>query len=281
MTIREPASARAARAWCRIYTRGLPSDARDDRRRELESDMWEHLHDPDEVDAPKALAGRFIRGIPADVRWRYRTLLDSRGARQRSQAMETTPKRSWWALLTTVAGAVLLVLSLGTFVAGGGSESSGSGPLIGGIVGAAAGALVLGGLARRRTHVVSGSQLVAAGAVLSLAGGLDFIPVGILVLISGFWTGNLQLSTADDAPDLRPSPARQDGMTRHWYVWLGVAAACFAVGWVPLVLDDPDDLGNAGYFIWALSWLFAIVTGGIGLILAGLRAIVRHRTRLA
>ena len=195
--------------------------------------------------------------------------------------METTPKRNWWALLTAVAGALLLVLSLGTFVAGGGSASSGSGPLIGGIVGATAGALVLGGLARRRSHVVSGSQLVAAGAVLSLAGGLEFLPVGVIVLVSGLWTGNLQISSADDVPDLRLSPGRQAGMTRHWYVWLGVAVACFAVGWIPLVFDDPDDLGGAGYFLWALSWLFAIVTGGIGVILAGLRVVVRHRTRLA
>lgn len=107
------------------------------------------------------------------------------------------------------------------------------------------------------------------------------MPVGIIVLLSGFWTGNLQLSEPVDEPDLNPVLAQQIAMTRYWYVWWGIAATLFAIGWLPLLLDNPDDLSTVAWLTLMLSWLAAAVTGGIGLILAVLRVGVRHRTRLA
>ena len=108
----EPLSLRLVRRWTLTYTRGLPAETRERRCLELESDMWEHLHDASEPDASRELLGRFLRGIPADVRWRYRTLLDSRGARQRSQKMTTSLRNSWWVILTAILGVVPLGLSL-------------------------------------------------------------------------------------------------------------------------------------------------------------------------
>ena len=35
------------RWWTRVYTLGLPADLREARRAEIESDLWESLHDPD------------------------------------------------------------------------------------------------------------------------------------------------------------------------------------------------------------------------------------------
>lgn len=186
----EPLSVRAVRRWLALYTSGLPMEARERRCLELESDRWEHLHDTSETDATRAVLRRFLRGIPADVRWRYRTLLEARGARQRSREMTTS---------------------------------------------------------LRQAALVNGSQLIFAGAVLTLLGGLEFIPVGIIVLASGFWTGNLQLSEPTDGPDLRPVRDHQITMTRYWYLWLGAAAVLFAVGWLPLIFDDgpnaPSGLG--------------------------------------
>jgi hypothetical protein len=280
MTVVDTLPVRAVRAWCRLYTSGLHPAARDRRRLELESDMWEHLHDPSESDVARALIGRFIRGIPADVRWRYRTLLDSRGARQRSEEMQTSKPTNWWSPLTAVFAAVLLAIGLLTLLAGGNSDAPAAVTVGGTIVGFLAGGLIFGGLSRRRSDVIAGSRLIFTGGVLALVGGLEMIPVGVLVLVSGFWTGNLRLSEADDAPNLHPTPATQQEMTRHWYVWLAAAVVLFAVGWLPLIFDDPDDLSFGGYFTWALSWLAAIVLGGVGVILAGLRAVVRHRTRL-
>jgi hypothetical protein len=274
----EPLSMRVVRRWTLLYTRGLPAEARERRCLELESDMWEHLHDASEPDAVREVVGRFMRGIPADVRWRYRTLLDSRGARQRSQEMTMSLRSNWWVILTAVLGAAIPAMSLAMAVVGPGVAEN---PflLIGVATSLVTGGLMLGGLVRRQTDLTSGSQLIFAGALLTLVAGLEFIPVGLIVLISGFWTGNLQLSETQDTPDLFPVRQQQVDMTHHWFVWLGAAAVLFAVGWIPLIIEG-DDL-TWGFFIWALSWLGAIVIGGVGVILTGLRFVVRHRTRLA
>ena len=193
--------------------------------------------------------------------------------------MTTSLRSNWWVILTAILGVVPLGISLAMFASG--AAGGGALRLVGVALAVVTGALLIGGLIRRQADLVNGSQLIFAGAALTLVGGLEFIPVGIIVLVSGFWTGNLQLSEPSDAPDLRPARDHQITMTRYWYLWLGAATALFAVGWLPLIFDDPNDLTTGGWFIWVLTWLGAIVTGGIGVILAGLRLIVRHRTRLA
>ena len=278
----EPLSVRFVRRWLAVYTRGLPAETRERRCLELESDMWEHLHDDDETDAARAVLGRFLRGIPADVRWRYRTLLETRGARQRSREMTTSLRSNWWVILTATFGVVPLGLNLALFASGVGG--GGDLRLIGVAGAAVTSALLIAGLIRRQADLVNGSRLIFTGAVLTLVGGLEVFPLGIIVLVSGFWTGNLQLSEPLDAPDLHPVRDHQSNMTRYWYLWLGAAAVLFAVGWLPLIFDDPDnasDFSFGGWYVWVLSWFGAIITGSIGVILAGLRLTIRHRTRLA
>jgi hypothetical protein len=65
-----------ARAWVRTYTAGLPPDARERRTEQLESDLWEHEADLAGLGVTPSLAGleilgRLVRGIPADVLWRF------------------------------------------------------------------------------------------------------------------------------------------------------------------------------------------------------------------
>lgn len=261
------------RRWVALYTRGLPVDVRDRRLLELESDVWEHLHDADEPNARRAMFGRFLRGVPADVWWRYHTLLESRRARQRSTKMTTSLRDSWWVILTAILGVVPLGISLAMMatVSGGGAFR-----LVGVAGAVVSGALLIGGLIRRHSDPITGSQMIVAGAALTLFG-LEFMPVGIIVLVSGFWTGNLQLSAASDALDLRPVRQQQLNMTHYWFVWLAGAAGLFGIGWIPLVVEGGDL--TWGYFVWVLSWLGAIVTGGIGVILAGLRLSLRQHTR--
>jgi hypothetical protein len=261
------------RRWVALYTRGLPVDLRDRRFLELESDVWEHLHDADEPDASRAVFGRFLRGIPADVWWRYHTLLESRGARQRSQKMTTSLRSSWWVILTAVLGVVPLGISLAmaATVSGGGTFR-----WVGIATATVSGALLIGGLVRRQSDLISGSQMIVAGAALTLAG-LEVMPVGIIVLISGFWTGNLQVSASSATPDLQPARRHQINMTRFWFVWLTGAALLFGIGWIPLIAEGGDL--TWGYFIWVLSWLGAIITGAVGVILGGLRLTLRHHTR--
>ena len=95
----EPFAVWVCRRWAATYTRGLPSEIGELRVLEIESDLWEHLQDPETAD--REILGRMLRGIHADVWWRYRTLLESRGARQRSHEMTTTQRiaRRWYVWL--------------------------------------------------------------------------------------------------------------------------------------------------------------------------------------
>lgn len=264
--------------WARTYTRGLPVEARERRLLELESDMWEQLHDRDDPGSARAVLGRSLRGIPADVRWRYRTLLDQRGARQRSQHLNTSIRSNWWVILTAVLGSALVVGALSVAMVGSGSDMPAL-MVAGGVLGAVAGGLVLGGLVKRRDDLHAGSRLIFAGCVMSLVG--MYIAFGAIVLITGFWTGNLQLSERPDEPQMRPVAQHQIDMTARWYVWLVAAAVLFAIGWLPLIFDDPEGFTFGGWLVWILSWTAAMVTAGVGVILSGLRLLVRHRTRLA
>jgi len=66
-------SSAIVRAWTRLYTWRLPGLARDTRRAEIESDLWEYSQDravaSDILSALHVLA-RLIAGIPDDVSWR-------------------------------------------------------------------------------------------------------------------------------------------------------------------------------------------------------------------
>lgn len=187
--------------------------------------------------------------------------------------MSTSLRGNWWVILTAILGVVPLGISLAMLA----TVSGGGAIRLVGVAGAAvSGALLIGGLIRRQSNLIGGSQMIVAGAALTLFG-LESMGVGIIVLVSGFWTGNLQLSAPSEAPDLQPVRQQQISMTHYWFLWLAGAALLFAIGWIPLIAEGGDL--TWGYFIWVLSWLGAIVTGSIGIILAGLRFTLRHHTR--
>src|SRR5206468_12254741 len=87
------------RIWTHLYTFALPSEIRDRRRAEIESDVWESAHDPD---VPRhAFVLRVLGGMPADVLWR----------------LEVTPCRQHArAAVGALAGAGVLALALWGFV---------------------------------------------------------------------------------------------------------------------------------------------------------------------
>jgi hypothetical protein len=59
-------------AWVDWYARSGPEPAATERRDEVASDVFEHLHQtaPGDAATQRALLGRLIRGIPDDVAWR-------------------------------------------------------------------------------------------------------------------------------------------------------------------------------------------------------------------
>ena len=64
------------RNWARVYTSGLPSEIREVRLAEIESDLWEHAHDSElGRDAPSPFCAlhaltRLLAGVPDDLLWR-------------------------------------------------------------------------------------------------------------------------------------------------------------------------------------------------------------------
>jgi hypothetical protein len=78
------------RAWTFVYTVGLPTDDRERRRAEIESDLWENANDPA---GGAALAGRIISrlilGLVDDVRWRVEQTKTRASQRQALAVMLT------------------------------------------------------------------------------------------------------------------------------------------------------------------------------------------------
>ncbi|MGE0598615.1 MAG: hypothetical protein AB7J35_02155 [Dehalococcoidia bacterium] len=59
-----------ARSWVKAYTAGLPDGPKTSRRIEVESDLWEHLHDSSRRAVGVEILLRALFGIPADLTWR-------------------------------------------------------------------------------------------------------------------------------------------------------------------------------------------------------------------
>jgi TonB family protein len=72
MSDRRRVAASCVRGWTRIYTWRLPRDAREARRAEVESDLWESAHDPDGViHGGFHMLVRLLTGVPDDLGWRF------------------------------------------------------------------------------------------------------------------------------------------------------------------------------------------------------------------
>jgi protein TonB len=94
----------AVRVWTRLYTSGLAADRGDERRAEIESDLWESEHDPDAPGAWRQACHLYVRllaGMPGDLAWRV------------EQEDIMTQRRKWQAAAVGVAlGVLALILAL-------------------------------------------------------------------------------------------------------------------------------------------------------------------------
>jgi hypothetical protein len=97
--------------WADRYTRSLPTDVRDRRRAEIESDVFEHVHlSSDSSDARRtSVAWRTVRGIPADVAWRRQEM---RAMRASSPEPHESRLRNAWAVVTQRWFAPIAILVL-------------------------------------------------------------------------------------------------------------------------------------------------------------------------
>ena len=167
---------RLTRRWVRLYTAGLPPEARDARRAEIESDLWEHGEEngvlgagPD-VTAMQVL-GRLLLGLPADLSWR----LEQRGAHKQAQAgkgivkgsgaMVRILKERWLAGLVVLFAGFTMVFGTSIFVRFFGDGPLGLGAVLFGLVPVAAGALILVGFFISEQAPWKGAALLTIGAV--------------------------------------------------------------------------------------------------------------------
>ncbi len=104
------------RNWTDLYTWRLPHDLRDDRRAEIESDLWEHqsfahLQGIDATSTAFEILLRFVFGIPADCLWRLETGA-AHHTTKRTKTVNMFAGRSK-ILIALTAISVLMILSSG------------------------------------------------------------------------------------------------------------------------------------------------------------------------
>ncbi|MCD1570736.1 hypothetical protein [Agromyces mediolanus] len=156
-------AARRVLRWTAWYTRGLDPAVAGARQDEIASDLHEHARwaeesgiGPDEL--ARAIGGRALRGVPADLAWRA-------GALQRLDPRLRSVRRIESSLLAVVVTIGLVDAALGTFVA----VRLVRALLIGDVAevpGAAIGAIALGAIALVATFALSGPRQRGWAALL-------------------------------------------------------------------------------------------------------------------
>lgn len=84
--------------WVRLYTRGVPAVARDSRRAEIRSDLWEHehlntVHSVRPTHTSAAVLARLLAGLASDISWRHQQRHTLHTPPFRGVLM--TPHRAW------------------------------------------------------------------------------------------------------------------------------------------------------------------------------------------
>ena len=95
-------AASIVRLWTRAYTLGMPPEAAEARRREIDSDIWEEQNDPNPGSRPTAfdLLQRLARGLPHDLIWRVEQMSFSGAhARRTITVTATVAVVALWATL--------------------------------------------------------------------------------------------------------------------------------------------------------------------------------------
>jgi hypothetical protein len=159
--------------WVATYSRHLPAKVAERRRAELASDLWEQRAWGRAVGAAApfvalSILRRMAAGMPADLRWRQRQLAATRGRPlvRGGRPVLRTLARNWWLVLAALVG----IFEVGFGVAipleeGANFDTVGGGALI-----AAAGLLILAGIAvRRRWSRVAGDVMIAIGPLPTVA----------------------------------------------------------------------------------------------------------------
>jgi hypothetical protein len=256
-------SAALVRRWVAFYTLGLPPEIKQDRRDEIDDDLWCQVQEAAGSRRPdRSLAGeiiaRLVFGIPADVSWRVEKGRLARASKpfERSDAMHARLP----AVLALVGGAAWSIwpVHAGLLSMPTGVWASGFGPTL-------------------TLLMALGGTVVLALAVMSLvAAAHDMIPSWIAALaVIGALISTLAVLAIPPAFLALPLSSllvvwrlSRVGALPRWVFWMHAAAPIFAlaifviglVGFVPAGDIGPTQLplallGVAVLYLYPLSWL--------------------------
>jgi hypothetical protein len=177
--------------WVSLYTLGSEEGSRQDRRAEIESDLWEHRnHATRKGDGSAAISlailGRWMAGIPADVSWRF-SQLHSSGGPTKESTMTHILGRYWWQALAALTAVATIYAGIRQFLTDEVSVGVSTGKIIALVFLAAAGILILLGLAIRRTMPRRGPLMVIVGVLPAAVAGL--FGIGIILGLIASLTG--------------------------------------------------------------------------------------------
>ncbi len=189
------AAAGLTKAWTSAYTVGLSGAVKENRRAEIESDLWEQRCAAEFAgETPPSTAGhvfsRIVLGIPADISWRAQA--GSSARREGKIVMNET----WTERLTVLVGfalaAVPVFLGLAV-VAGNGEWSSTTERVVFGALWAALGGLMVAGLLMSRRSPRAGPALVAVGVIaICIAwywAAVIMVPAGLVLVAIAYARG--------------------------------------------------------------------------------------------
>jgi hypothetical protein len=198
-------------SWVRLYTIGLDADAKDARRAEIESDLWEHgAGNGAEGVGPQTTAlqvlARLILGVPADLSWR----LEQRGAQRKARslpgigsagALVRSARARWGLGLAVLFGGFTIMFGVRIFVRHVGEDAFAAALFgIGAIVAAV---LMLTGFVISDQASRKGAVLLTIGAVtitiLHFWMFFIYIPVALTIIITGIRRSRRLAKERDDA----------------------------------------------------------------------------------
>jgi len=169
--------------WVWLYTLGSEETARQNRRAEIESDLWEHRnHAAGKGDGAAVISlsilGRWAAGIPADVSWRASQLRRSAGITKESN-MTHIAGRYWWQALAALTAIATIYAGVRQYFTDEVSAGVSAGKVIALVLLVVAGCLILLGLAVHRTRPRPGSMMVMIGVLPAALVGL--FGIGIII----------------------------------------------------------------------------------------------------
>ena len=234
--------------WVATYSRHLPTEVAERRQAELASDLWEQRAYGRVVGAPEpavalSILRRMTAGMPADLRWRHHQLAATRGRPpvRGGRPVLRTLARTWWLVLAALVG----LFEVGFGVAIPLTEGANFDTVGGGAMLAAAGLLVLGGIAvRRQRSRITGDIMIAVGAVPMLPWLWMILPplLGLPVILAAAF----DMAEARSLGERGTSLAARERLVLAGVVLLGAALVVTLLVAGPLVVV-PILLGLAVY----------------------------------